>query len=144
FKHDIEYQYVYFDKNDSLMIRINTYDFDESLVFCGIGDEKNNFLIEMYLRNQKDRNAMFPSFDLEEKNFIRKADSSYQEILKFYTSKKEDIQWGQDFDVIAKACVEYPYYTKKEFYPIAHRRRMMKEVDQILSSEFYNHRKKVN
>src|SRR5690606_28179571 len=49
FKHDIEYQYVYFDKNDSLMIRINTFDFDESLVFCGTGDEKNNFLIEMYL-----------------------------------------------------------------------------------------------
>lgn len=144
FKHDIEYQYVYFDKNDSLMIRINTFDFDESLVFCGTGDEKNNFLIEMYIKNQKDRNTMFPTFDLEEENFIQKADSSYQEILKFYTSKKEDIQWDKEFDVIARACVDYPYYTKKEFYPIAHRRRTMKEVDQVLSSEFYNHRKKVN
>src|SRR5690606_33967664 len=86
----------------------------------------------------------FPTFDLEEENFIQKADSSYQEILKFYTSKKEDIQWYKEFDVIARACVDYPYYTKKEFYPIAHRRRMMKEADQVLSSEFYNHRKKVN
>src|SRR5690606_39203251 len=57
---------------------------------------------------------------------------------------KEDIQWDKDFDVIARACVEYPYYTKKEFYPIAHRRRTMKEVNQVLSAEFYNYRKKVD
>ena len=45
FKHEPEYQYVYFDKNDSLMVRVNTKDFDGSLSFCGRGDEKNNFLI---------------------------------------------------------------------------------------------------
>ena len=40
FKHDPEYQYIYFDKNDSLMLRLNTLDFDNSLMFCGRGDEK--------------------------------------------------------------------------------------------------------
>ncbi|HQX05092.1 MAG TPA: hypothetical protein PKZ44_13330, partial [Flavobacterium sp.] len=49
FKHEPEYQYVYFDKNDSLMVRINSMEFDESIVFCGRGDEKNNFLMELYL-----------------------------------------------------------------------------------------------
>ncbi len=144
FKHESEYQYVYFDKNDSLMIRINTLNFDESLVFCGKGDEKNNFLIEMYLKNQKDRGSMFPTFDLEEEEFVKKADSSYQEVLNFYTSKKEDIQWNEDFDVVAKASADYPYYTKKEFYPVAHRRRMMKETLPNLSSNFYSYRKSVN
>lgn len=144
FKHEAEYQYVYFDKNDSIMIRINTNDFDESLVFCGRGDEKNNFLVEMYLKNQKDRNLMFPTFDLEEDSFSKKADSSYQEILKFYTSKKEDINWDNHFDIIARASVDYPYYTKKEFYPVAHRRRTMKDIRQNLSPEFYNYRKKVD
>ncbi|NJM79653.1 MAG: hypothetical protein HC854_08650 [Flavobacterium sp.] len=43
FKHNPEYQYIYFDKNDSLMIRLNSFDFDNSLTFCGRGDEKNNF-----------------------------------------------------------------------------------------------------
>lgn len=144
FKHESEYQYIYFDKNDSLMIRINTYNFDESLVFCGQGDEKNNFLVEMYLKNQKDRNSMFPAFDLEEKDFLKKADSSYQAILKFYTSKKQDIQWNEDFDIIARASADYPYYTKKEFYPVAHRRRTMKETLPNLSSGFYNHRKNIS
>jgi|SRR5690554_863418 len=144
FKHESEYQYVYFDKNDSLMIRINTYDFDESLVFCGHGDEKNNFLIEMYLKNQKDRNSMFSTFDLQEEHFSKKADSSYQEILKFYTSKKTDIQWSDDFDVIAKASVNYPYYTKKEFYPVAHRRRKTNDIQPNLSPDFYNYRKNID
>jgi hypothetical protein len=54
FKHyfEPEYQYVYFDKNDSLMVHINSKDFDESIVFCGRGDEKNNFLMELYLKNE--------------------------------------------------------------------------------------------
>ena len=59
FKHEPEYQYVYFDKNDSLMVRINPMEFDESIVFCGRGDEKNNFLMELFLKNDSDRNKMF-------------------------------------------------------------------------------------
>lgn len=55
FKHDPEYQYIYFDKNDSLMIRLNTFDFDNSIVFCGRGDEKNNFFMELYLQNEADK-----------------------------------------------------------------------------------------
>ena len=31
FKHNPEYQYIYFDKNDSLMVRVNTFDFDKAL-----------------------------------------------------------------------------------------------------------------
>jgi len=53
FKHLPEYQYIYFDKNDSLMIRLNSLDFDNSLAFCGRGEEKNNFLIDSYLKNNR-------------------------------------------------------------------------------------------
>ncbi len=140
FKHDPEYQYVYFDKNDSLMARINMLNFDESLVFCGKGEEKNNFLVEMYLKNQKDRNTTFSDFDLEEKEFSTKADSSYQEILKFYTENKEHILWNEEFDVVAKASVDFPYYSKKEFYPFANMRRNQKNSYPELALEFYNFR----
>ena len=51
FKHEPEYQYVYFDKNDSIMVTLNSKDFDGSLVFCGRGDQKNNFLVELFLKN---------------------------------------------------------------------------------------------
>lgn len=40
FWHGIEYQVVIIEPNDSLMVRLNTIDFDESLVFSGKGSKK--------------------------------------------------------------------------------------------------------
>ena len=45
FYHHPELQYVFLEKGDSLQIRLNTVDFDESLVFSGHGEEVNNFLL---------------------------------------------------------------------------------------------------
>ena len=40
-----EFQYVILEEGDSIYIRLNSLDFDESLVFMGKGSAKNNFLI---------------------------------------------------------------------------------------------------
>ena len=58
FKHGNENQYVYLEPKDSLLIRLNTWNFDETLVFSGKGAEKNNLLIEAQdnLASFKDRN----------------------------------------------------------------------------------------
>ncbi len=144
FKHLPEYQYVYFDKNDSLMVRVNTSNFDESLVFCGKGEEKNNFLVEMYLKVHKDRSDTFWIFDLPEDEFSQKADSSYQATIDFYNSHKEHILWSDEFDVFARASIDYPYYTKKEFYPVAHRRRNIQDAYNEIPAEFYDFRKNVD
>ena len=53
FKHEPEYQYVYFDKNDSIMVRVNSRDFDNSVAFCGRGDLKNTFLMDLYCMFQE-------------------------------------------------------------------------------------------
>ena len=39
FRHGGEYQMVILEPHDSIMLRLNTYDFDESLVFSGKGAE---------------------------------------------------------------------------------------------------------
>ena len=49
FDHSPELQYVYLQEGDSTVIRLNTMEFDESLVFSGDGAAINNFLIEMFL-----------------------------------------------------------------------------------------------
>jgi len=144
FKHQHEYQYVYFDRNDSLMMRVNTNNFDESLWFCGKGYEKNNFLIETYLKNLQDRETTSNEFDLQEESFMQKADSVYQDMLKFYASKKEDIKWNNDFDIFAKASIDYPYYSKKEFYPIVCKKRSNQTQAQQLSPKFYEYRKNID
>ena len=36
------------------MMHINTHDFDESIVYNGIGAKKNNYLINFYLKLEKE------------------------------------------------------------------------------------------
>ena len=144
FKHDPEYQYVYFDKNDSLMIRLNTFDFDNSIVFCGRGDEKNNFFMELYLQNEADKATMFDTFDRDVNKFVKNIDSSYAIRKSFYLKKKAEIGWDANFDLIAQASLDFHHISKKEIYPYAHQFRTGENIRQSLPKNYYNHRKEVN
>lgn len=144
FKHDPEYQYVYFDKNDSLMVRVNTFDFDNSIVFCGRGDEKNNFLMELYLKNEADKSLMFDVFDRDVKRFTKNIDSSFAIRKSFYLKKKAEIGWDENFDLIAKASLDFHHITKKEIYPYAHQFRTGENIRTNLPKDYYNHRNEVD
>jgi len=52
FRHGSEIQMVLLEPNDSIMFRLNTLDFDESLVYSGNGSKKNNYLINEFLQNE--------------------------------------------------------------------------------------------
>ncbi|NMH28802.1 TlpA family protein disulfide reductase [Flavobacterium silvaticum] len=140
FRHDPEYQYVYFDKNDSLMVRVNSRDFDQSVVWCGRGDQKNNFLMEQYLRNEADKDSLFENFDLGLADFTKRIDASHNSDEKFYEKKKEKIKWSDGFDKYAKAAMDYHYYAKKEIYPNVHRLRTGNDVIEQLPKDFYDYR----
>ena len=144
FKHEPEYQYVYFDKNDSIMMHLNTKNFDESIVFCGRGDEKNNFLMEMYLRNETDRSNLFEVFDYDISKFNKYIDSTHAITKKYYDSKKESIAWSDGFDVFAKASLNFPYYSKKELYPLIHKARTGADVFEKIPKNYYSYRKNID
>lgn len=144
FKNEPEYQYVYFDKNDSIMVRVNTQEFDESVVFCGRGEEKNNFLMELYLKNEGDKTVMFDVYDHEVPQFILEINESHNERKKFYESQKQKIEWSEDFDFYAKASLDFYHYSKKEFYPLIHKIRTGKDISNQLPSNFYDFRKSIN
>ena len=88
FKDNAEYQYVFFDKNDSIMVRLNSNDFDNTLMFCGRGDEKNNFMMELFLKDMELKNNMFDIYEKDEKTFTKYIDSSYQNTSKLYNKRK--------------------------------------------------------
>ena len=144
FKNEPEYQYVYFDKNDSIMVQINSRDFDESIVFCGRGDEKNNFLMELYLKNEKDKNATFDIFDENISKFNKQIDSIYSETKKIYSSKKEEIKWSDGFDTYAKGALDFHYYSKKELYPVIHKAHTGVDIFDSLPKNYYSFRKEIN
>jgi len=144
FKNEPEYQYVYFDKNDSLMVRINANDFDESIVFCGRGEEKNNFLMELYLKNEYDKKKIFNVYEKDYAGFKANIDSSYKSKKDFYDTKKSEIDWSDDFDLYAKTTLDFNYFSKKEIYPMVHKMRTGIDISKKLPADFYNYRKDID
>lgn len=144
FKNEPEYQYVYFEKNDSLMVRINAADFDESIVFCGRGEEKNNFLMELYLKNEYDKKQIFDVYEYDYANFRKSIDSSYQSKKFFYDTKKAELSWDDNFDLYAKAMLDFNYFSKKEIYPIVHKMRTGIDISKKLPADFYEYRKTID
>ena len=65
FEHGNENQYVYLEPKDSLMLRLNTWDFDESLVFAGEGAERNNILIDIFLEAENERKLFYQLNNLD-------------------------------------------------------------------------------
>ncbi|WP_338410382.1 thioredoxin-like domain-containing protein [uncultured Flavobacterium sp.] len=144
FKHQPEYQYVYFDKNDSLMIIVNANDFDNSIVYCGKGDEKNNYLMEMYLSNDKDRSNMYDVFFRKSDKFIKNIDSSFAIRKKIYDKYKAKVDWNDRFDSLALASLNFSHYYKKEVYPYAHKYITGENVISKLPLNYYSHRKHID
>ncbi len=144
FKNNPEYQYVFFDKNDSIMVHINAKDFDNSVVFCGRGDQKNNFLMDLYLKNEEDKNTMFPVFEYDLEKFNSNIDSIYNQNKLFYNSNKEEIKWSDGFDLYAKSALDFQYFSKKEIYPKVHLIRTGEDVYEKLPKNYYAFRKQID
>src|SRR5690606_31317962 len=144
FDHSPEYAYVYLEQGDSLQVRLNTIDFDESLAFSGIGEEANNFLVELFLSNEEDQKTVNSYYALAPENFARKVDS-------LASLKKADLNnfisqfpVSQNFQEIATASINYNAYAFKEKYPFIHRRRVHEKSIPQLPANFYGYRKKIN
>ncbi|MCK5443272.1 MAG: transaldolase [Maribacter sp.] len=141
FNHSPELQYVYLEKGDSLLIRLNTADFDESLVFSGSGEEINNFMVEMYLACESEEKLINEYYSLVPKDFIRKIDSLQQMKIDLLDNLKVESALSVKESEIAEANIVYYYATFKEMYPFKHRKYSEKKAIPKLSKDFYAYRK---
>ena len=82
FYHEPEFQYIIIDENDNLQIRLNTLDFDESLVYTGKGSSKNNFLMDVFLRSENDELEINSKLDLAFDTFKNLVDSLYNKPIE--------------------------------------------------------------
>lgn len=144
FKHGGEYQMVLLEPNDSILVRMNTLDFDESLVFTGLGAKKNNYLINEFLDNEKIEKKIYEYCQLNPEAYSTKIDS-----LKFAKTKKlkhfqNKYKTSNLFNDIAQTNNDYSYYFMKEVYPLWHYSKNKYDVYKSLPEDFYNYRKNVN
>jgi hypothetical protein len=147
FQHGPEFQYIYIEPSDSILIRLNTWDFDESLVFTGDGAEKNNILIDCFLESEKEgkNHNLFMFYGLEPNMFKFKMDSILvirQQKIDDFKSKNENLSdtYLQLLDVVAK----YPIYNRFEKYPSWYKYvNKVKEFPKT-NPDFYSFRKNIN
>ena len=144
FDHHPELQYVFLERGDSLMIRLNTEDFDESLIFSGTGEEINNFLIEMFLSAEEELPIIYNFADLEPDRFEHKLDSLRKIKTNLLNELLKETKLSDKAVLMARASIDYNYYTYKEKYPFWNRRKSGKTVVPRLSANFYKYRKNLD
>ncbi len=112
FYHQPEFQHFILDKFDNLMIRLNTLDFDESLVFTGRGSSKNNFLMDVFLRNERDEDIINSNLDSSITIFKKLIDSLYDNQIKFYKKFRINNNVSETTNDIIESAILYPYLSK--------------------------------
>lgn len=147
FIHGNENQYIYFEPNDSISIRLNTWDFDESLVYSGIGAEKNNMLIDCFLENEKERynQTIYSFYGLEPSAFKTKLDSLLnlrQKKIIDFTSRQANVP--EKFSKILEIVAKYPLYTRFERYPTRNKDIHKTANFPTLDATFFDYRKHID
>jgi hypothetical protein len=141
FMHGEENQYIYLEPQDSLMLRLNTWDFDESIVFAGKGAERNNILIDCFLEKEKDDKMFYQLNKLNPNEFHVKIDSLVS--LKEQTFQDYILNHPEEtdgFNRVLKIALTYPLFARVERYPIAHVKYSNKKDFHTFAPSFYKHR----
>lgn len=141
FRHGNEHQYVYLQPKDSLLIRLNTWDFDETLVFSGKGAERNNLLIDCFLESERDEKVFYSYYDLPPADFRAKVDiTEKRKLARFNDYVSNHPEESKKYNSILKIALTYPLYTRVENYPMAHSAKMKDGKHAEVNSSFYKHR----
>lgn len=136
FYHEPEFQYIIIDENDNLQIRLNTLDFDESLVYTGKGSSKNNFLMDVFLRSENDELEINSKLDLAFDTFKNLVDSLYNKQMNSFKLFKENNILSSSSKEIINTAILYPYISKFHSYII--RNNIEEEIQKDLFINYQN------
>ena len=136
FYHEPEFQYIIIDENDNLQIRLNTLDFDESLVYTGRGSSKNNFLMDVFLRSENDELDINSKLDLAFDTFKNLVDSLYNKQMNSFRLFKENNILSNSSKEIINTAILYPYISKFHSYII--RNNIEEEIQKDLFINYQN------
>ena len=144
FDHSPQFHYVYLEKGDSLNLRLNTLEFDESIVFSGKGEEINNFIVELFLANEEDDRIVDQYFQLEPDVFNEKIESIRHEKLQQLSSLLKEVSLSPRATALINATIDYNAFIYKEKYPFYHKRATHEENLHNIPSKFYSYRKELS
>ncbi len=144
FTHGGEMQTILIEPNDSLSFRFNTNDFDESLVYTGIGSKKNNYLIRAFLNDEIENKKFKKEHRSEPEDFKAKVEALRERKLENLDQFESKNETSPLFKKIAKASIDYNYYASLEIYPFGYfgNNKLIHVKD--LPNDFYSYRSEVD
>ncbi|MDR6300353.1 TlpA family protein disulfide reductase [Mesonia maritima] len=143
FKHAPESQLFYIEKGDSLMVRVNTVEFDESIMYSAEGSGKNNFLMEMYLLNEKNNDLIFSYYKIKPEEFAKKTDSIKKIRDERLATLEDKYDFSDEFIELAHKTIDYEFYDLRERYSFLVN-KYLKDYRNEFPEDFFDYRKKVN
>lgn len=102
---------------DSLYITLDTKQFDESIVYSGIGADKNNYLVKKFLKEEAVGTSSAELFSLNPIDFQKKFKTHSDELEKELNASKTEAE----FKEIEKRNLKYGYLSLLAQYPDAHK-----------------------
>ena len=143
FQHN-EFQMFYLEPGDSLMFRLNTMDFDESLHYSGDCSKENNFLMDLFLQNEKDVKTLASFYMLTPTEFEAKLDSLNKRNEKKYQRFLTKNDPSDTFKKIAESNCKYNHYLKKELYTSVLNKNEERVETSIFPEGFYDYRNDID
>ena len=142
-KHRPETQNIYLYPGDSLLFRVNTLAFDESIHFSGTGAHRNNLMAEMFLEDEANTDLILSYYKTPPAEFERKADSIYEERLRQLEQTDQKRGFSDEFVELARKVIDYESYDFRERYIyLVH--KYNKEYLPKISKRFHDYRTQVN
>ena len=139
FRHGYETQVIYLSPGDSLLMWGNTLLFDESLHFSGDGAPENNYLINLFLRNEKNSDLVLDYYKIEPKEFGAIVDSIKQHRQENLDNLIEEHNVSENFVEVAQKMIQYENNNLKEQYAYLVN-KYFPEFSEDFPEEFFDYR----
>jgi hypothetical protein len=117
-EHLPEYQTTLLEKGDSLWVRINAVAFDESIFYSGNGASKNNFLMELVLKQESENRFLSNKFSKTSEVFNRILDSLLLEKKQLWIQMDSVIKLSPIAQKVTQAAYIYHYANIRERYAL--------------------------
>jgi len=141
FRHLPEFQYIILEEGDSLVLRLNALDFDESLVFNGIGASKNNYLIDIFLNHEKEESFLNSNLNKNPLIFRNIIDSLLTFKINRFNSFQKTNKLNSVTELILEYAIKLPLYSKIEtFLSIYKQTNLLNEINNT----FYEYRDEID
>ncbi|HET8837970.1 MAG TPA: hypothetical protein VFM82_03145 [Flavobacteriaceae bacterium] len=142
FRQPPESQTIYIVPGDSILFRVNTLAFDETLYFSGTSAVKNNFLMELFLLNDRNNELILSYYKIDPKKFAAISDSIHTVRENMFDELVKENDFSENFIELGAKSVDYEFYDLRERYAFLIQK--FAQDERKISERFFDYRNQVN